>query len=211
MKTATAKKPRSKINSNNPLEARLLDQKATLLAQIETCDRDIEAAVLESGKKVVGARANVRVEDSALAPLIRLRAKRDVLIAALGQLEAKMADAPGKIAALSQAIIPLESALSARDLAQNRVEELLADLYSALMNLRVKNEISYEALHKAAKAWRLAGSVPELKPPFNAVRFDACAAASALRKDTPFAKGPLLMAGDSSGRSQSLVFAGSEE
>ena len=205
----------TKAKTTDPLSERLQQQRTDLLAQIETCERDIEAAILDSGKRVVAAAGNVRIEESALAPVVRLRTKKDVLVAALGQLEAKIEAAPGKIAAYEASLEPLQAALTARDALREDTERLLGELLTRLMSLREANESAYSALRVAAKAYHAAGgaAVPGLtRPSFPPVRFDSDAA-RALGRSCPFAAAPLQMHGDTSGRSQEIIYGagGNEE
>lgn len=202
---------RPKIKKDDPLTNRWQTAITVLLGRLDTCDAEIADAKRSAGKKLAGVRdGDARLEDSALSPLVRLTAKREALESALQQAKANLAAAPGKMAALSATIPPLESALSARDLAQIAVEDALQSLHAGLMKLRDLNNAAYDKLRLAAKSWRNAGALAELRPNFRIVRFDDCPAARSLRMHVPFCENTLLLVGDRSGRAADLLFAAAD-
>lgn len=205
----------TKIKIVDPLSERWQKAILDLLQRLDVVDHDITDAKRDAGKRLAGVRdGDVRLEDSALSPLVRLTAKREALSAALEEARAKLEAAPGKMAAYEASLPPLAEALAERDRLRAGVEGLLGALYEGLMGLRAANESAYTALRVAARAYREAGGsrVPGLqRPSFPAIRFNS-AAVRALARSCPFAAGPLLFHGDTSGRSQGILASdGNEE
>jgi hypothetical protein len=150
------------------------------------------------------------LEDSALSPLIRLQAKRDALESALAGAKAKLAVAPAPIKALEATLGPLQAALDARDAVQLVVEEALQALNEGLLKLRDLNNAAYDKLRIAAKAWRNAGGLVELRPKFRTVVLET-PAVMAMRRHLPFGEGTLLLHGDRSGRASDILYAAADD
>ncbi len=192
-----AKSPKTKSEpETDPLTARLQQQRTSLIAQIDTCEKAIESAILESGTRVLGARGNPRVEDSALQPVVLLEAKAKVLKAALVELDRKIACAPQRAAEFEAAIAPLEPAIAKRDRILAEATKMLRDLHAKLLDLRASNSEAVMLLGASYKAWGRIGRPPELEPRFTPVAFPADLH-TAFFRDTPFI-GSVSLRGDSS-------------
>jgi hypothetical protein len=199
--------PRAKPTTDNPLSDRLRAAVQDLLRRIDETEREIAAAILQSGKKLARTpNDNTFVTESAVRPVVSLKAKLEVLQAALGELDKKVADAPDKMAAYEASLAPLSQAIAARDLLQVDVEATLTLLCAQLFSLRAANEEAHRLLKVAVKGWQAVGGVLATdipRPSFPPVRFDNCKAVRQLQHDTPF--GEITMSGDTSGRAGRVI------
>lgn len=198
-------RPKPKID---PLTERLIADRQKLVERIDDTEKAIERAILESGKRLAKTPADDAFHtESAVRQLVSLKAKLEVLEAALRELDKKVAEAPGKMSAYEATLPPLVKAIEARDIVQAEVEETLRTLYDGLMRLRSLNEAAYDRLRQSARAYRAAGGArtPGLaRPSFPALRFRD----DLVRKfvgDLPFTEGCRL-SGDASGRASNIIF-----
>lgn len=156
---------------SSPLEQRLRADRERLTAQIEDVERRIEAAILESGKRVVDTAAGSLAEESALRPLSTLKTRREVLQAALAEVDRRLADAPKRQREFDAAKDKLATALEARQAVQDACSDAFRELHGLLMKLRLVNADSVAALREALKAWQRAGRLPEETPRFAALKW----------------------------------------